>query len=144
MIKNKHKYILPITLVTLLGTYSAWMLNNVEIPSAPSTVGIERSFVWINSDSLETCITKTYPSDVRVSKGKKSFKFEYPSNRRILLHNVSEGATADMETLKLNAKEYFRCEETNNKVKVTLVVEDGFVYCPTALLLPLLDDNKNN
>lgn len=142
--KNLYKYILPIILVALLCGYSAWKLNDVETPSAPSTVGVERSFVWINSDSLETCITKTYPSDVRVSKGRRSFEIEYPSNRRILLHNVSEGAKADRDTLKLNAKEYFRCEEKNHKVKVTLVVEDGFVCCPTALLLPLLDDNKNN
>ena len=60
------------------------------------------------------------------------------------MHNVSEGAKADLDSLKLNAKEQFKCEEMNNSVKITLKAEDGFVCCPTALLLPLLDDNKNN
>lgn len=144
MIKHIHKYILPITLVILLCTYSAWKLNDVDAPSAPSTIGVERSFVWINSDSLETCITNTYPSSVTVSKGRKNFDIEYPSNKLILLHNVSEGAKTDLDSLKLNAKDHFKCEEKDNMVKITLKVEDGFVYCPTALLLPLLDDNKNN
>ena len=142
--KNLYKYILPIIMVVLLGGYSAWKLNDVEVPVAPTTVGVERSFVWINSDSLETCITKTYPSGVKVSKGRKSFEIEYPSNRGILLHEVSEGAKANLDSLKLNAKDHFKCEEKNNKVKVTLDVEDDFVCCPTALLRPLLDDNKNN
>lgn len=142
--KNIHKYILPIIMVVLLCVYSAWKLNDVEAPSVPSSIGVDRSFVWINADSLETCIVKTYLSDVKVSKGRKEFTVEYPSNKLILMHNVSEGAKADLDSLKLNAKKQFKCEEKNNSVKITLKVEDGFVCCPTALLLPLLDDNKNN
>ncbi len=131
-------------MVILLCMYSAWKLNDVEVLRTPSTVGVERSFVWINSDSLETCISKTYPSVVKVLKGRKKFEVEYPSNKRILLHNVSEGAKSDLDFLNLNAKGHFICEEEGNRVKITLTVEDGFVCCPTALLLPLLDDNKNN
>ena len=119
-------------------------INDVEVPVAPTTIGVERSFVWINSDSLATCIVKTYTSDVKVSKGRKEFTVEYPSNKLILMHNVSEGAKADLDSLKLYAKDHFKCKEDNNSVKITLTVEDGFVCCPTALLLPLLDDNKNN
>ena len=142
--KNLYKYILPIIMVVLLCGYSAWKLNDVEVPVAPTTIGVERSFVWINSDSLATCIVKTYTSDVKVSKGRKEFTVEYPSNKLILMHNVSEGAKADLDSLKLYAKDHFKCKEDNNSVKITLTVEDGFVCCPTALLLPLLDDNKNN
>ena len=142
--KNLYKYILPIIMVVLLCGYSAWKLNDVEVPVAPTTIGVERSFVWINSDSLETCIVKTYTSDVKVSKGRKEFTVEYPSNKLILMHNVSEGAKADLDSLKLYAKDHFKCKEDNNSVKITLTVEDDFVCCPTALLLPLLDDNKNN
>ena len=107
--KNIHKYILPIIMVVLLCAYAAWKLNDVEVPVAPTTIGVERSFVWINSDSLETCIVKTYLSDVKVSKGRKEFTVEYPSNKLILMHNVSEGAKADLDSLKLNAKEQFKC-----------------------------------
>ena len=130
--KNIHKYILPIIMVVLLCAYAAWKLNDVEVPVAPTTIGVERSFVWINTDSLETCIVKTYLSDVKVSKGRKEFTVEYPSNKLILMHNVSEGAKADLDSLKLNAKEQFKCEEMNNSVKITLKAEDGFVCCPTA------------
>ena len=143
MIKNKHKYILPIIQVILLCTYSAWKLNDVDTLSTPSTVGVERSFVWINSDSLETCLTKTYPADVKVSKSRKKFEIEYSSNISMLMHTEGEGAQADLNSLKLYAKDHFKCKEDNNSVKITLTVEDGFVCCPTALLLPLLDDNKN-
>ena len=142
--KNIHKYILPIIMVVLLCVYSAWKLNDVEAPSVPSSIGVDRSFVWINADSLETCITSTYPSDVKVSKGRREFEIEYPSNKLILMHNVSEGAKADLDSLKLKAKDSFQCTEDNQKVKITLSVKDGYINCPTALLLPLLDDNKNN
>ena len=140
--KNLYKYILPIIMVVLLCGYSAWKLNDVEVPVTPTTIGVERSFVWINSDSLETCIVKTHTSDVKVSKGRKEFTVEY--NKRILMHGTSEGAKADLDSLKLYAKDHFKCKEDNNSFKITLTVEDGFVYCPTALLLPLLDGNKNN
>lgn len=142
--KNTHKYILPIIMVVFLCVYSASKLNDVEAPILPSTIGIERSFIWINSDSLEACITNTYPSNVMVSKGRREFEIEYPSNKLILMHNVGEGATANLDYLKLNAKDYFVCKEDNKSIKITLIVENGFTYCPTALLLPLLDDNKNN
>ena len=131
-------------MVVLLSTYSAWKLNDVEAPMLPTTIGVERSFVWINSDSLENCIANTYKSEVTVSKGRKKFEIEYPSNKLILMHNVSEGARADRDSLKLYAKNCFKCEDDNNSIKITLNVENGFVNCPTALLLPLLDDNKNN
>lgn len=144
MIKNKHKYILPIIQVILLCTYSAWKLNDVDTLSTPSAVGVERSFVWINSDSLETCLTKTYPADVKVSKSRKKFEIEYSSNKSMLMHTEGEGVTTDRESLIHNAKSKFKCEKKDNCYKITLNVEDGFVYCPTALLLPLLDDNKNN
>ena len=140
----KNIYILPTIMVVLLSTYSAWKLNDVEAPMLPTTIGVERSFVWINSDSLENCITNTYKSEVKVSKGRKKFEIEYPSNKLILMHNVSEGARADRDSLKLYAKNCFKCEDDNNSIKITLNVENGFVNCPTALLLPLLDDNKNN
>ena len=65
--KNIHKYILPIIMVVLLCAYAAWKLNDVEVPVAPTTIGVERSFVWINSDSLETCIVKTYLSDMVIN-----------------------------------------------------------------------------
>lgn len=133
-------------LVMFLSAYSAWKLNNISIPATASALAIERSFIWINSDSLESCITKTYPSTfgVKVSNKKKKFEIEYPSNKRILFHNVSEGAKTDLDSLKLNANDFFEYEEEHNKIRISLIVEDGFVYCPTALLLPLLDDNKDN
>ena len=142
--KNIHKYILPTIMVFLLSAYSAWKLNGVEAPLSPTTIGIERSFVWINSDSLETCIIKTYPSVVKVSKGRKKFEIEYPSNKKILMHNVSEGTMTDLDSLKHYAKDCFKYDESNNTIKITLNVENGYVNCPTALLRPLLDDNKNN
>lgn len=131
-------------MVVLLCGYSAWKLNDVEVPVAPTTIGIERSFIWINSDSLKVCITKTYPTDVIVSNGRKSFEIEYSLNKHILLHRDAEGAKTDRESLIQNAKDYFNYKEAENRVKVTLNVEDGFVCCPTALLLPLLNYNKNN
>lgn len=142
--KNTDKYILPIITVVLLCTYSAWKLNDVKAPSSPTTIGVERSFIWINSDSLESCIMNTYASEVKVTKGRRKFEIQYPSNKLILMHNVSEGAKADLDSLKLYAKKCFKCEDSNNIIKITLNVENGFVNCPTALLLPLLDDNKNN
>lgn len=142
--KNIHKYILPTIMVVILCTYSAWKLNDVETPLSPTTIGIERSFVWINSDSLETCIIKTYPSVVKVSKGRKKFEIEYPSNKKILMHYEADGVKTDRESLELYAKDRFGCEENGNTIKITLNVENGYVNCPTALLRPLLDDNKNN
>ena len=60
------------------------------------------------------------------------------------MHYEADGVKTDRESLELYAKDSFKCEENGNTIKITLNVENGYVNCPTALLRPLLDDNKNN
>ena len=146
---NKSLYILPIILVGLLCGYSAWKLKKVETPQVSTSPGIERSFIWINSDSLEMCINNSYPKEMGVKVENEGSKMiiRYPKGKSVLMHTVSEGAKSDLDALKQKAQKYFECDDADDTeiIEITLKeVEDGFVYCPTALLVPLLDDNKKN
>lgn len=146
--KSMYRYVLPLLLVGLLCFLAKSKFNCVDISVPSSDIDAERSFVWINSDSLEKCIMKTYPQNtgVKVSKGRRHFEVEYPFGRSILLHRVGEGAKANLEALNnVKFKDVFKCDTVDyKKVKITLDVEDGYVNCPTALLVPLLHKNKNN
>ena len=146
---NKYLYILLVILVGLLCGYSAWKLKKVETPQVTSSLEIERSFIWVNSDSLEMCIKKTYPEEmgVEVSNGRNKMTISYPKGKSVLMHTVSEGAKSDLDALKQKAQKYFKCDDADDTdpIEITLKeVKDGFVFCPVALLVPLLDDNKKN
>lgn len=144
-IKGVHKYIFPIILVVFLCIYAAWRLTNDDNQMTSSTLDIDRSFVWVNSDSLEMNLIKSYQKwGLKVSNRERKFIVEYPSKTEILVSATGEGVKANLDSLKLKAPKYFECKEVENKIVITLEKDDDFVYCPTLLLRPLLDDNKSN
>jgi len=133
---KKSNLIIAILVVLILSVL-AYLKLTAKIYSSLAVEDMpvdSKEFVWVRMDSLSRALMDISGSEIKVDSTKsKSYIITYTS-KKYLLHEVIEGIETNRKHLLENAKDLMEYKEDDNKVEISLIKKDKFVYCPVLIL----------
>ena len=143
--KLSNLYIVLIAIVLLIGISYYTLNKDVQTEIVQKELPVaEKEFVWVRTDSLVNSIVRMTTGNVKIDSSKSSKLILSYHSKQYLLHERTDGMNTLRKHLLDKAGDYFEMKENNENVIITLKREDGYTYCPAAILGRVLQSMSKN